>query len=114
MLKSLTSMTDIDRRERSRESAWTHCLIGHKGLERWLDCWPHWLCCFSMISGEGTEALVAMGWAVAICQHHLYMAFSEAPTGRPRGGELVKYEGPAIGFEPGSKSKIADGSTVGN
>ena len=52
-------------------------------------CCSHGLCCFSMISSEGPEALVAMGQAVAICQHHLYMAFSEAPTGRPRGGEMA-------------------------
>ena len=36
MLKSLTSMTDIDRRERSRESAWTHCLMVTKDYIRWL------------------------------------------------------------------------------
>ena len=53
-------------------------------------CCSHGLFCFSMISSEGPEALMAMGQAVAICQHHLYMAFSEAPTGRPRGGEMVK------------------------
>ena len=48
-----------------------------------------------MIKTEGPEALVVIGYAVAICQHHLYMAFSEAPTGRPRGGEVVKVGGPA-------------------
>ena len=58
-------------------------------------CCSHGLCCFSMVSSEGPEALVAMGQAVAICQHHLYMAFSEAPTGRPRGGEMVQIGGSA-------------------
>ena len=44
-------------------------------------CWSHWPCCFFMIRTEGPEALVVMGQAVAICQHRLYMASSEAPTG---------------------------------
>ena len=58
-------------------------------------CWSHWPCCFSMIRNDGPEALVVIGQAVAVCQHHLYMASSEAPTGRPRGGEMVKVEGAA-------------------
>ena len=41
-----------------------------------------------MIRSEGHEALVAMGEAVVICQHHLYMASSEAPMGRPWGGQV--------------------------
>ena len=44
------------------------------------------LCCFSMINNEGTEALVAIGKGVVICQHHLYMAFmrlAHAVPGRP-------------------------------
>ena len=57
--------------------------------------WSHWPCCFSMIRTEGPEALVSIGQGVAICQHHLYMASGEAPTGRPRGGEMVKVGGPA-------------------
>ena len=32
---------------------------------------------------------------MTICQHHLYMASSEALTGRPRGGEMVKVGGAA-------------------
>ena len=32
---------------------------------------------------------------MTICQHHLYMASSEAPTVRPRGSEVVKVGGPA-------------------
>ena len=31
------------------------------------------------------KALVVMGEAVLICQHHLYMASSEAPMGRAHG-----------------------------
>ena len=58
-------------------------------------CCSHGLCCFSMITSEGPEALMAMGQDVAIYQHHLYMAFSEAHTGRPRGGETVKVGGSA-------------------
>ena len=48
-----------------------------------------------MIRTEGPEALVVKEEAVTICQHHLYMAYSQALTGRPRGGELVKVEGAA-------------------
>ena len=36
--------------------------------------WSYWPYCFSMIRTEGPEALEVMGYAVAICQHHLYMA----------------------------------------
>ena len=57
-----------------------------------------------MIRTEGPEALVVKGEAVTICQHHLYMASSEAPTGRPRGGEVVKIEGPA-GARTGNEIK---------
>ena len=39
------------------------------------------------------------------------MAFSEAPTGRPRGGEVVKV-GAHLGLALGRKSKIADGSDM--
>ena len=46
-----------------------------------------------MIRTEGPEALVVIGQAVAIYQHHLYMASSEASTGRPRGGEMVEVRG---------------------
>ena len=72
---------------------------GYNGHERGLLLAPLALhpCCFSMIRTEGPEALVVKGEAVTICQHHLYMASSssEAPAGRPRGGETVKVEGPA-------------------
>ena len=58
-------------------------------------CWSHWPCCFSMIRSDGPEALVTMEEAVAICQHHLYMASSEASTGRPQGAKMAKVEGAA-------------------
>ena len=48
-----------------------------------------------MIRSDGPEAVEVMGEAVVICQHHLYMASSEAPVGRPRGGEMVKVRGAA-------------------
>ena len=48
-----------------------------------------------MIRSRGPGALVVMGEAVVICQHHLYMASSEAPMGRPRGGEMVQIRGAA-------------------
>ena len=34
-------------------------------------CWSHWPCCFSMIRTEGPEALMVMGWAVAIQSFHM-------------------------------------------
>ena len=61
-------------------------------------CCSHGLCCFSVISSEGSEAVIAMGQAVAIYKHHLHMAFSDAPTahGAPaRGGEMLKVRGSA-------------------
>ena len=43
------------------------------------------------------------------------MAFSEAPTGRPRGGEVVKVGGPARARAIELKvSRIADGSRERN
>ena len=48
-----------------------------------------------MIRSEGPEVLVVIELAVAICQHHLYMASNGAPTGRPPGGTEVKVGGPA-------------------
>ena len=45
-------------------------------------CCSHGLCCFSVISSEGSEAVMAMRQAVAIYKHHLHMAFSEAPMRR--------------------------------
>ena len=48
-----------------------------------------------MTRTEGHGALEVMGQAVVICQHHLYMASSEAKTGCPWGDEMVKVGGSA-------------------
>ena len=76
-------------------------------------CCSHGLCCFSMIRSEGPEALMAIEQGVTTCQHHLYMAFMRVAHGAPAGWRSGESSlGGQLGLDPGSKSKIGDGSTV--
>ena len=58
--------------------------------------WPHWPCGVSMISTEGPEALVVMGYRLWQYTNITFTcASSEAPTERPGGGEVVQVGGSA-------------------
>ena len=78
-------------------------------------CYPQGLCCFSMIRSEEPEALVAIGKGIAICQHHLYMAFMRLVHGVParpaRKAKSCNSED-QLGLELLGFSRIADGSDM--